>query len=143
MNILVHGVWNMTVGSKWIKETVSTDEAPAAIGPYSQAIAAGQLIFVSGQLGLMPGIKKLAGETIEKQTKQAMENIAAILDSAGSSLDLVVKITISLTDMDDFSRFNKVYGAFFENEPPARAVYGVSELPLEALIEIETIALRD
>ena len=133
----------MTMDSKWIKEVISTDEAPAAVGAYSQAVAAGQLIFVSGQLGLIPGTKKFAGSSIEKQTRQAMENIAAILDAAGSSLDMVLKMSISLDDISDFARFNEVYSTFFESDPPARAVFEVSGLPLEALIEIETIALRD
>jgi 2-iminobutanoate/2-iminopropanoate deaminase len=129
--------------TKWIKETVSTAEAPPAVGAYSQAVAAGQLIFVSGQLGLIPGTKNFAGSSIEKQTKQAMENIAAILDAAGSSLDMVLKMSISLDDINDFARFNEVYSTFFEEEPPARAVFEVSGLPLEALIEIEAVALRD
>ncbi len=133
----------MTLGEKWIKEVISTDEAPAAVGAYSQAIAAGQLIFVSGQLGLIPGTKKFAGETIQEQTKQAMENIAAILDAAGSSLDQVLKMSISIKDIADFSDFNEIYATFFEEDPPARAVFEVSDLPLGALIEIETIGLRD
>jgi 2-iminobutanoate/2-iminopropanoate deaminase len=133
----------MTMGSKLFKEVISTEEAPEAVGAYSQAIAAGQMIFVSGQLGLIPGTKEFAGSTIQEQTKQAMENIAAILDAAGSSLDLVVKMSISLKDIGDFSGFNETYAGFFDEDPPARAVFGVSELPLDALIEIETIALRD
>jgi len=133
----------MTVEKKWIKEIVSTNEAPAAVGPYSQAVATGPLIFISGQLGIVPGTKSLAGDSIEEQTKQAMENIAAILDAAGSSLDLVLKMSISLKDIKDFPKFNEVYGTFFEDDPPARATFEVSDLPLSALVEIETIALRD
>jgi 2-iminobutanoate/2-iminopropanoate deaminase len=133
----------MTNEKKWIKEILATNDAPAAVGPYSQAVAAGPLIFVSGQLGLVPPTKKLAGDTIEEQTQQAMENIAAILDSAGSSLDLVLKMTISLKDIKDFAKFNEVYGTFFEDDPPARASFEVSDLPLSALVEIEAVALRD
>ncbi|MGA1873968.1 MAG: Rid family detoxifying hydrolase [Thermoplasmatota archaeon] len=133
----------MTMEKKWIKEIVETGEAPAAVGPYSQAVAAGPLIFVSGQIGLVPGTKRLAGDTIEEQTRQAMENIAAILDAAGSSLDLVLKMTVTLRDIRDFPRFNEVYGRFFEDGPPARAAYESSGLPLSALVEIETVALRD
>jgi 2-iminobutanoate/2-iminopropanoate deaminase len=133
----------MTMDSKWIKEVISTDEAPAAVGAYSQAVAVGQLIFVSGQVGLIPGTKRFAGSSIEKQTRQAMENIAAILFAAGSSLDMVLKMSISLDDINDFARFNEVYSTFFEEEPPARAVFEVAGLPLEALLEIETIAFRD
>jgi reactive intermediate/imine deaminase len=133
----------LTIESKWIKEVISTDEAPAAVGAYSQAVAAGQLIFVSGQLGLVPGTKEFAGSSIEEQTEQAMENIAAVLDAAGSSLERVLKMSISLKDINDFAGFNKVYGTFFDDDPPARAVFEVSGLPLSALIEIETVALRD
>lgn len=133
----------MTMDTKWVKEVISTDEAPAAVGAYSQAVGAGQLIFVSGQLGLIPGTKEFAGSSIEEQTRQAMENIAAILDAAGSSLDMVLKMSVSLSDIGDFAGFNEVYGTFFEEDPPARAVFEVSGLPLGALIEIETIALRD
>jgi reactive intermediate/imine deaminase len=133
----------MTLGSKWVKEVIATEEAPAAVGAYSQAVAAGQMIFVSGQLGLVPGTKEFAGKTIEDQTRQAMENIAAILDAAGSSLEQVVKMSISLSDIGDFRGFNETYTGFFEMDPPARAVFGVSGLPLGALVEIETLALRD
>jgi 2-iminobutanoate/2-iminopropanoate deaminase len=133
----------MTIDKKWIKEIVTTNEAPAAVGPYSQAVAAGPLIFISGQLGIVPGTKELAGHTIEKQTKQATENIAAVLDAADSSLDMVLKMTISLKDIKDFPKFNEVYGSFFEDDPPARATFEVSDLPLSALVEIEVIAIRD
>jgi len=133
----------MTIDKKWIKEIVTTNEAPAAVGPYSQAVAAGPLIFVSGQLGIVPGTKKLAGDTIEKQTKQAMENIAAILDAAGSSLEMVLKMAISLKDIKDFPKLNEVYGTFFEDDPPARATFEVSDLPLSALVEIAVVAIRD
>jgi len=128
---------------RWIKETVSTPDAPAAVGPYSQGIAAGPLVFVSGQLGIVPGTKDLAGHTIEDQTRQAMENVAAILDEAGSSLERIVKMTVGLADINDFQAFNAVYSTFFSQDPPARAVYEVKGLPLGAKVEIETVALRD
>ncbi|MBN1389067.1 MAG: RidA family protein [Candidatus Thermoplasmatota archaeon] len=126
-----------------MKEIICTKEAPAAIGPYSQAVATGPLIFLSGQLGIDPSTGKLAGVTIEEQTRQAMENIAAILDAAGSSLDLVVRMSVSLKDMKDFQRFNGVYGSFFEDDPPARITVEVSNLPLSALVMIEALGLRD
>jgi 2-iminobutanoate/2-iminopropanoate deaminase len=128
---------------KWVKEIVSTDEAPAAVGPYSQATAAGPLVFCSGQLGLIPGKKEFAGTGIEEQAKQAMENMAAVLEAAGSSLDMILKTTVFLKDMDDFKTFNEVYSEFFEDDPPARAAFQVARLPLDAVVEIEAVALRD
>ncbi len=132
-----------TVMSKWIKEAVSTKEAPAAVGPYSQAIAAGPLVFTSGQLGIVPGTKELAGDSIEEQTRQALENIAAILDAAGSSLEMVLKATVYLKDLSLFSRFNEVYKDCCDEDPPAREISESPKLPLGALVEISVIALRD
>ena len=126
-----------------VKERIETDEAPDAVGPYSQAVAADRLVFVSGQLGIIPGTKKLAGPGIEEQTRQAMENIAAILERAGSSLDQVVKTTIYLSDMDNFGPANETYGRFFPRDPPARATLQAAALPLGALIEIDAVAIRD
>lgn len=128
---------------KWIRELVSTDEAPAAIGPYNQAVAAGPLVFVSGTLGLVPGTKEFAGSGIGEQTTQAIENLANVLDAAGSSLDQVLKTTIYLSDMDDFPEVNGIYAGYFKEDPPARATVEVSRLPLGALIEIDAVALRD
>lgn len=128
---------------KWIREIISTKEAPEAVGAYSQATAAGPLVFCSGQLALKPGTKELAGNTIQEQTRQAMENLAAVLDAAGSSLDMILKTTVYLGDMNDFGVFNSVYGSFFEDDPPARAAVQVARLPLDALVEIEAVALRD
>lgn len=128
---------------KWIREIVSTDEAPAAVGPYSQAVAAGPLVFCSGQIGLVPATKKFAGETINEQTIQVMENLAAVLDEAGSSLEMLLKVTVYLKDMDDFGPFNTVYGSYFDDDPPARAAMQVGKLPLDALVMIDAVALRD
>ena len=128
---------------KWIKEVISTKEAPEAVGAYSQATSAGPLVFCSGQLALRPGTKDFAGNTIQEQTRQAMENLAAVLDAAGSSLDMILKTTVYLKDMNDFADFNSVYGSFFEDDPPARAAFQVARLPLDALVEIEAVALRD
>lgn len=132
-----------TSSTKWIKEAISTGEAPAAVGPYSQAIGAGPLLFVSGQLGLIPGTKDFLGSTPELQARQAMENLAAILEAGGSSLDLIVKTTIYLRNIDDFPAVNEVYGSFFEGEPPARATVQVADMPLNGLVQISAIALRD
>ena len=128
---------------KWIREVVSTDEAPAAVGPYSQAVGAGPILFVSGQLGLIPGTKEFLGKTPELQTRQAMENLAAILEAGGSSLDLIVKTTIYLSNIEDFPAVNEVYGSFFEGDPPARATVQIANMPLNGLVQISAIALRD
>ncbi|MCU0798410.1 MAG: Rid family detoxifying hydrolase [Candidatus Thermoplasmatota archaeon] len=129
--------------SRWIREVVSTEDAPAAVGPYSQAVAVGPLVFVSMQLGLVPGTKDMAGDDITAQTVQAMENIASILEASSSSLDLIVKATVFLKDMGHFKDFNASYGGFFPESPPARAAVQVGALPLNALVGIDVIALRD
>ena len=129
--------------SRWIKEIVSTTDAPAAVGPYSQAVAAGPMVFVSMQIGLIPGTKGLAGEDISAQTRQAFENIASILEAAGSSLDLVVRTVVYLKEMKDFKEMNATYEGFFPDTPPARATLQAASLPLNALVGIEVTALRD
>lgn len=120
---------------------ISTKDAPKAVGPYSQGIAAGGLVFVSGQLGIDPATDELAGATIESQTHQALSNIAAILGASGASLDGVVKTTVFLKDLDDFGAMNAVYAQFFEKSLPARATAQVSDLPKGALVEIDCIAV--
>jgi len=123
------------------KQIVTTDKAPAAIGPYSQGICLGDLVFTSGQLGLIPGTKQFAGPEIEAQTRQALQNIAAILEAAGSSLDQVVKCTVFLKEMGEFPRMNQVYAEFFGENPPARSAVQVAALPLDGRVEIEAVAL--
>jgi 2-iminobutanoate/2-iminopropanoate deaminase len=123
------------------REVVSSPDAPAAVGPYSQGIKANGFVFVSGQLGLVPGTKQFAGGTVAEQTEQALKNIAAILQAAGTSMRHVVKVTVLLADINTFAEMNTVYGTFFPEEPPARATFGVSGLPLNGLVEIEVIAL--
>ncbi len=123
-----------------IREIVATAAAPAAIGPYSQGVSTGALIFTAGQIGLNPATGKLA-EGVDAQARQVMANLAAILAAAGSSLDLVVKTTIFLQDMADFAAVNAIYGAAFSVTPPARSTVQVAGLPLGALVEIEAIAL--
>jgi 2-iminobutanoate/2-iminopropanoate deaminase len=123
------------------KIVISTNKAPGAGGPYSQAIKAGELILTAGQLGIVPGTKDLAGPDIESQTRQALENIKAILEAAGSCLDHAVKCTVFLADIDDFSRMNSVYAEFFSNDPPSRSTVPGVALPLGARVEIEAVAV--
>lgn len=123
------------------KKIITTSSAPAAIGPYSQAVRAGNLLFVSGQIPIVPETGELLKGEINAQTKQVLENIKAILKAAGGSMDNVVKTTLFITDMNDFSAINDVYAGYFPEEPPARACVQVARLPRDVGIEIEAIAL--
>lgn len=123
------------------KQIISTPNAPAAIGPYSQAVKVGNWIFTAGQLGLVPGTREFAGPDVESQTRQALENIRAILEEAGFSLRHVVKTTVFLQDMGEFPRMNAVYAEFFPEEPPARSTVQVAALPMGARVEIEAVAV--
>ncbi len=122
------------------REVVRTDKAPVAIGPYSQAIRAGEFVFTAGQLGIDPTTGKLR-EGVEAQARQALENLQAVLESAGSGLDMAVKTTIYLADIADFPKVNAVYGEFFGAEPPARSTVQVAALPVGGLVEIDVMAL--
>ncbi|MFO7741253.1 MAG: RidA family protein [Anaerolineae bacterium] len=122
------------------KEIVTTDEAPAAVGPYSQGVRLGDFIFTAGQLGIVPGTKDFAGPDIESQTRQALENVKGVLEAGGSCLEHVVKCTVFLQDMGEFSRMNQVYARFFKENPPARSAVEVAALPLGGRVEIEAIA---
>jgi 2-iminobutanoate/2-iminopropanoate deaminase len=124
------------------RTVVTTDSAPAAIGPYSQAVVAGQLVFTSGQIPLAPD-GSLVGGDIRAQTQRVMDNVAAVLAAAGCSLSSVVKCTIFLADMDDFATVNEVYGSYFGDAPPARSTVEVSRLPRDVRIEIEAVAIID
>ena len=124
-----------------MRKPITTDKAPQAIGPYSQAIAAGQLLFLSGQIPLDPAIGKLVDGGITEQTHRVMSNLRAVLTAAGASFDNVVRTTIFLADMNDFAAVNEVYGSYFENPAPARACVQVAELPMKARVEIDAIAL--
>ena len=124
------------------RERVSTNGAPAAIGPYSQAIASGQLVFASGQVAMEPASGQLVEGDVQVQTKRVLENLSAVLLAAGSSLGQVVKTTVFLTTMDDFASMNEVYAGFFPSDPPARSTIAVAALPKGALVEIEAIAIR-
>lgn len=121
---------------------VSTSDAPAAIGPYSQAIISGDLVFCSGQVALDPSTGALIDGDVKAQTKAALENLRAVLIAAGSSLDGIVKTTVFLVSMNDFAAMNEVYGGFFTGEPPARSTIAVAELPKGARVEVEAIAIR-
>jgi len=125
------------------KSVVRTEAAPAPLqgAPYSQAIRAGEFVFVSGQLALKPGDKALTATTIEEQTEQAFANLRAILEEAGSSLERLVKTTVFLQNLDDFQAMNSVYARHVGDRPPARATVEVAKLPSGALVEIEAIAL--
>ncbi|WP_216667664.1 MULTISPECIES: RidA family protein [Saccharibacillus] len=125
-----------------IKKPIVTDQAPSAIGPYSQAVAAGPFIFASGQLGVHPQTGEFP-DGVEAQAKQSLENVKALLEAAGSSLDRVVKATMFLKDMNDFAAANAVYGTFFSEPYPARSTIEVARLPKDALVEIEVIALAE
>lgn len=123
------------------KQIITTDKAPAAVGPYSQAVRAGDLLFTAGQLGLVPGSKEFAGPEIEVQTRQALENLKAVLKAGGSCLEHVVKTTVFLADMGEFPRMNAVYAEFFPENPPARSAVQAAALPLGGRVEIEAVAL--
>ena len=125
------------------RSIVSTPDAPKAIGPYSQAVRTGQLVFLSGQIPLDPKTGEMVGGSdIEAQTRQVMSNLGAVLAAAGARFEHVVKTTIFLTDLNDFTRVNQIYGASFEGvSPPARATVQVAALPRGAKVEIEAIAV--
>ncbi len=122
------------------REIVSTQDAPMAIGPYSQAVKQDGFIFVSGQVPIDPSDGELVMGSIGEQTRRAMENLGAILKSAGAGYNDIVKVTAYLVDMRDFAEFNEVYGEFFNTQPPARATVGVAALPKDARVEVECIA---
>lgn len=123
-----------------LKEAVLTDKAPAALGPYSQAIKANNLVFVSGVLGLIPETGKFISDNVEEQTEQVLKNMGEILKAGGTSYSSVVKTTIMLADLNDFKKVNEIYAKYFSSPAPARSTYQVAALPLNAKIEIECIA---
>jgi 2-iminobutanoate/2-iminopropanoate deaminase len=123
------------------KTTIHTERAPGAIGPYSQAIRTGNTVYCSGQIGLDPQQGQIAAPDIAGQTRQALRNLSAVLEAAGTDLRHVVKTTVFLTHMSDFAAMNEVYGEFFRTHPPARSTVAVAELPRQALVEIEAFAV--
>lgn len=121
------------------KEIISTSNAPSAIGPYSQGIKIGDMVFTSGQIPVNPATGEVVTE-IKAATKQSLENVKAVLEAAGSSLDKVVKVVVFIKDMNDFAQVNEVYGQYFTENPPARSCVEVSRLPKDCVVEIEAIA---
>ena len=124
-----------------MKEIIKTEHAPAAIGPYSQAVRAGGFVFVSGQIPLDPQTMQFVAGGVAEQTEQALKNLQAVLEAAGVGLEQVVKTTVFLADMEDFGAMNEVYARFFTSFPPARATVQAARLPRDACVEIEVIAL--
>ncbi len=125
-----------------MKQIITTDNAPGAIGPYSQATMANGMLFVSGQIPLNPKTGTLAGEDIVSQTKQSLSNLKAIVEAAGLTLDNVVRVGVFLKDMNDFAQMNEVYSNFFKENCPARAAVEVARLPKDVLVEIDCIAVK-
>lgn len=123
------------------RETVQTDQAPAAIGPYSQAVKAGDMVFASGQIPLNPSTGEMVDGDIRDQTRQCLKNLQAVLEAAGSGLGKVVKTTVFIVRMEDFPLVNEAYGEFFPDAPPARACVEVSALPKSAQVEVEAVAV--
>lgn len=125
-----------------MQEEIKTDKAPKAIGPYSQAIVANGFVFASGQIPIDPATGEINTGTIEEQTRQVLKNLTAVLEAAGTSLPKVVKATVFLQDMNDFTRMNAVYGEFFKPPYPARAAVQVARLPKDVKVEIEAVAVK-
>jgi len=124
------------------RRIVRTEEAPQAIGPYSQAVVCSGFVYVAGQLALDPRTGQLVPGDVRIQTKRVMENIKAILEGAGSSLARVVKTTVFLRDLNDFGAMNEIYGSYFQEDPPARSTVQVAKLPRDGVVEIEVVALE-
>jgi 2-iminobutanoate/2-iminopropanoate deaminase len=124
-----------------MKDRIQTDRAPQAIGPYSQAVKASGLVFASGQIPIDPATGQVIDGSIAEQTERVLNNIKAVLEAAGSSLERVVKTTVFLADLTDFGEMNEAYGRFFAEVPPARSTVEVSRLPRDARVEIDAIAL--
>ena len=125
-----------------MKKVISTSNAPAAIGPYSQAIENDGYVFTSGQIPINPATGEVEGKTIEEQTEQVMHNIGALLEASGLTFANVVKTTCFLADLNDFAAFNAVYAKYFPNEAPARSCFAVAGLPKGAKLEVETICVK-
>ncbi|WP_291579142.1 RidA family protein [Clostridium sp. UBA6640] len=125
------------------KQIISTTKAPAAIGPYSQAIKAGNMVYTSGQLPINTATGELINDDIKKATAQSLDNVKAILEEAGTSMDKVVKTLVLLKDMNDFAAMNEVYATYFVENPPARSCFQVASLPKDALVEIEVVAIAE
>ena len=126
-----------------MKKIISTTDAPAAIGPYSQAVRAGSMIFCAGQVPLDPKTGQIVSEDISEQTRRVLDNLTAVLKAEGLSMSNIVKTTVFLADFGDFPKMNEIYATYFTDQPPARSTVGVSTLPKNARVEIEAIAMAD
>lgn len=124
-----------------VKDIIATDDAPRAIGPYSQAVRAGNLVFASGQIPIDPATGQFVPGGIAEQTEQVLRNLTAVFEAAGVGMNQVIKTTVFLADMDDFTAMNEIYGRFFREDPPARATVQAARLPRDARVEIEAIAV--
>jgi 2-iminobutanoate/2-iminopropanoate deaminase len=124
-----------------VKETISTENAPGAIGPYSQAVKTGNMVFCSGQIPIDPATGEFVSNDVAEQTRQVLKNLSAVLEAAGTDLNNVVKTTVFLADMNDFTAMNEIYAEFFNENKPARATVQAARLPRDARVEIECIAL--
>jgi 2-iminobutanoate/2-iminopropanoate deaminase len=124
-----------------VKDIIASDDAPRAIGPYSQAVRAGNLVFASGQIPIDPATGQFVPGGIAEQTEQVLRNLTAVFEAAGVGMNQVIKTTVFLADMDDFTAMNEVYGRFFGEDPPARATVQAARLPRDARVEIEAIAV--
>ena len=124
-----------------MNEIIATERAPQAIGPYSQAVRAGNLVFASGQIPIDPATKEFVAGGIAEQTEQVLKNLTAVFEAAGVRMDQIVKTTVFLADMNDFTAMNEVYGKYFAENPPARATVQAARLPRDAKVEIEAIAV--
>jgi 2-iminobutanoate/2-iminopropanoate deaminase len=124
-----------------VKETISTEKAPGAIGPYSQAVKAGNMVFCSGQIPIDPTTGEFVSNNVAEQTHQVLTNLSAVLEASGTSLNNVVKTTVFLADMDDFTAMNEIYAEFFSDNKPARATVQAARLPRDARVEIDCIAI--
>lgn len=125
------------------KEFISTTKAPAAVGPYSQAVKVGNMVFVSGQIPFVPETMELVSEDVQEQTAKSLDNVFAILEEAGASVKDVVKVSVFIKDMNDFGKINEVYEKYFGDHKPARALVEVARLPKDVKVEIEAIAVID
>lgn len=132
-----------STGGNMKRQIISTDKAPTAIGPYSQAVKINGMLFTSGQVPMVPETGKIEATDIEGQAEQVMKNLEAVLQAGGSDFSKVIKCTIFLKDLGHFAKVNEIYGARFKSEPPARSCVQVAKLPMDCLVEIEAIALTD
>ena len=125
-----------------MKQIIATKKAPGAIGPYSQGTVGGQMVFTSGQLGINPATGKLAGQSVEEQTMQALKNLGEVLKAGGADYDTVLKTTVYLKNIGDFASVNSIYATYFKTDCPARSCFEVANLPMGGLVEIEAVALK-